>query len=177
MSSVSTINCLSNSQKEEKEMKNDLESTRPILEKIFPKYREYPVNSMMPTVGYNSNGYIASMLIIVDDFMLEDFKKDKSDKVDLEIDCCTKRNSNGIGKDLIIRFDFYFKTGHPVFKTIVYGDLLDDQKRFIEGLKQVNDIMIWILDKDYNIFRVLNTDWNYEEHKDILEPLLQGGLG
>jgi ABC-type phosphate/phosphonate transport system permease subunit len=64
-----------------------------------------------------------------------------------------------------------------LYLRIVYGDLLDDQKRFIEGLKQVNDIMIWILDKDYNIFRVLNTDWNYEEHKDILEPLLQGGLG
>ncbi|NLX76799.1 MAG: hypothetical protein GXZ01_05410 [Clostridiaceae bacterium] len=153
-------------------MKDDIYLAQPVLERIFPRYTEYPMNSVTPAISYSRNGILLSMLILADDVMARDFKADDKDEVGIEITCYTRENQDGIGEDLVIRFVFQFSTGHPMFEAVIAGDLLDHQKDFVRALKQVDELILWIVDSSYKVFRVLELSWNYEGHKEVLEPLL-----
>lgn len=145
-----------------------------LMEKIFTRFREYPMNSMTPALSTNVDGKeVVSMLILGDDYMVQDFKQDTEGRVDIKISCYTERNQHNIGKDLVVRIDFYYPTGHPIFETVLYGDLAKGQKEFIEALKTVDKVVVWVADKDREAIKVMQLEWDYKAHADILDKLLE----
>lgn len=157
--------------KKEKIIMNILE-TQGVMQKVFPKYKQYPLNSMIPALSLNDNKIVVSMLIIADDEMIKDFIIDQSGMVDVEINTYLDNNEYNIGKDLKIRFDFYYPTGHPIFEATIHGDLLDRQKDFVEALKMVDSIVIWIADKNRKVKKVMNVSWDYNLAKHTLDQLV-----
>lgn len=153
---------------EEANMKDNKE-IQELARKIFPQMGMYPMNSMTPSIS-NENKSV-SFFILADDEMIQDFREHKGVS-SVEITTYLENNENRIGKDLVIRIDFYFPTGHPIFETVVYGDLLDEQIYFIKALKQVDKIALWIANKDRVVEKIMYLNWNYNNHKNTLEELI-----
>ena len=147
----------------------DVSDTNQIMRKVFPNLDEYIMNSMTPSLSDNDGKTVISMLVLGNDFMIQDFKADKDGKVRIDTTCYIEENEYGIGKDLIIRFDFYYKTGHPIFETVIMGDLPEAQEAFIKGLNVVDKIYIWIADNKREVFKIMEVNWGYNAHKEVLD--------
>jgi Ca2+-binding EF-hand superfamily protein len=146
-----------------------------LMKKLFPQIKKYPMNSMTPNISRDDdNKIVVSMLALADDEMIQDFVKDTDGKVDIEINCYLEKNKNNIGRDLVIRFNFYYPTGHPIFESVIYGDLLDRQKDFIEALMRVDNIMVWVVDKHHKVRKVIQTTWDYRPSAKLFNELLEG---
>jgi hypothetical protein len=158
--------------KEKKMTNKDKKRLQALMGKVFPRYREYPIYSMIPALDSDEDRVVVSMLITGDDMMLQDFKADTEGRADVETICYTEKNEHGVGKDLVIRIDFFYPTGNPTFKAVIYGDLLDLQKDFVKALSKVNELVVWVADKNRKVLNVMELDWDYIAHKPVLEQFL-----
>ncbi|MFW6047013.1 MAG: hypothetical protein ACOCP4_04420 [Candidatus Woesearchaeota archaeon] len=148
--------------------KEELIKAQPYMERIFPRHTIYPMNSMTPSVGESKDGPTISFLLLGDDDLIQDFIKDTSGRVNIETSIYTEENKKGIGKDLVIRFIFMYPTGQPICETVLYGDLAEEQKRFIEDMKKVDRFLIFVSNKNHQLVKVIELDFDYKSHLDIL---------
>lgn len=141
------------------------------MEIMFPRMGEYITDSMTPVLGKNvvSNDPVIHMLILGSD--VEEF--DNNEDVMIETSVYLEENKNKIGKDVVIRLDFFFKNEHPYFETVIYGDLLSVQTQFIEALKKVDTLYIWVANKEREFVKLIELDWDYNCHKDMFNTVLQ----
>lgn len=142
-----------------------------ILNEVFPKNKEYSINSLTPTVLDDGRKVVISFLAVLDDYMIQNFIFDKNSKVDIKISTYLERNKYNIGKDLAMRFDFYYPTGHPMLETVIYGDLKDKQKSFVKALRQVDEFIFWVVDKDTQVKKVMQVNWDSNKSKDTLDEI------
>lgn len=147
----------------------DVSDTNKLIKKVFPNLDKYVMNSMTPSLSYNEGEIIISMLILGDDFIMQDFKADKEGKVKIETTCYIEENKYNIGKDLVIRFEFHYDTGYPMFESVITGDQLEAQKTFIKALSTVDKIYIWVADNKREVFKIIEVNWDYTVHKEILD--------
>lgn len=155
---------------ESTDFSND-ERIQELARRIFPQMDIYPMNSMTPSIANDENGKAVSFFVLADDEMIQDFRQHKGIS-NIEISTYLEKNENGIGKDLVIKLDFFFPTGHPIFETVVYGDLLDKQTDFVKALREVNKIALWIANKDRVVEKVMYLSWSYDDHKKTLDKLI-----
>jgi hypothetical protein len=59
-------------------------------------------------------------------------------------------------------------------ESVIYGDLLDRQKDFIEALMRVDNIMVWVVDKHHKVRKVIQTTWDYRPSAKLFNELLEG---
>lgn len=138
-----------------------------LVQQIFPDIIKYPINSITPVIGKNKDSIIVSMFILGDDFMLQDFRENS--EIETKISCTSKIEK--AFKSLSIRFDFLFKTGHPVFECKFTNENLSVSKEILEALTKVNEFIVWVIDKEYKVLKVLHLDWDYEIHKNIINNI------
>ncbi len=149
-------------------MNNNIEDMQVLMRKVFPDMDKCHMNGMLPAIGYGRNKVVVSILILADDLMIRDFMNDTEDKVSVKTSCFTRKNKSGMGQDLIIRLDFFCKTGQPTFEAVIASELKKRRKDLIKALKKVDELVVWVADKDRKVQKVMCVDWDYEIHKRIL---------
>lgn len=157
-------------------MYNQLDKKRikKIMDKVFINNKEYPINAIIPSISADKNGRsIISMLILADDNNLKHFLENMNDEADVEITTYLRDNYKNMGKDLIMRLHFYYKTGSPLYEALIPGELMDTQKDFIKALQIVNEFYVWIANRNREPEKIIRVSWDYNYAKDILEDLLK----
>jgi hypothetical protein len=146
-----------------------------LMKKIFISYEEYPLNTLVPSIAIGRDGEtVLSMLIITDDITSRHIKANKDKVVDIKTSCYTETDESGMGENLIIALQFFYSASQPIFRTIIFGDLNDEQMQFLEALKSVSEFIIWITDKKHQVLKVMTLNWDYEAHRKNLEAFIAG---
>lgn len=152
------------------------ETNQAIMEKLFSDWETFPINSMIPRMFYKKEGSIdreaVVFLILGDDYMVSDFKLEPPDgNVEIDATISLRQNENKIGKDLYIRFDFLFPTGHPIFDVTIYGDDPLTQKTFCEALIRVDKLYLFVASQEFKLISVKELTWNATNYPEIYEIL------
>jgi len=157
-----------------------LELNEKIMHRIFPQWKQYPINSLTPSIEEyddTEEPIAIHMMFIGDDYMLQDFAReqytDAQGKVMIETSLYIEPNEFKVGKDLVLRFEFFYPTGNPVLETVIVGDMPDMQKYFIKSLEKIDKFYLWIADRKGKMVRVKRITWNYDGHKTILNQIMQ----
>lgn len=142
-----------------------------LAKSVFPAMGNYPVNSMVPSVGTANGKQKVSFLITADDERIKGFRSNQ-EVIEVEIKTLARENSQGKGRDLVMRLDFDFPIGHQVFEAVIPGNQCNGRKGFVKALREVDKLVFWIGNKNRVIENVLNLNWDYCEHKATIEKLL-----
>jgi len=135
----------------------------------FPNMNLYPLNSMTPTLDEDG---VISLLIIGEEELIQDIRKDKDGQVNLQISCYLESNKLGLGQDIVIRIEFFYPSGTPSFETVIYGHLLHKQSKFVHALEKAKCFAMFVADANRKVFKVMSILWDFEVHRSILEPFL-----
>lgn len=142
-----------------------------LARRIFPGMDNYPVNSMIPSVGIVNGRQKVSFLITADDEKIKGFRSSQSAMV-VELTTFIRETPQGKGEDLVMKLDFDFPTGHQVFEAVIPGNQCRGKEGFAKALKEVDKFTVWIGNKDRVIECVLKLRWDYCEHRATIEKLL-----
>lgn len=71
----------------------------------------------------------------------------------------------------MIRLDFLFSTGYPVFVTRIFGDDPLKQREFLEALLRVDKIYIFVTNSRFRLIKVKELPFNATEHPEINQLL------
>jgi hypothetical protein len=142
-----------------------------LAKRVFPGMDNFPVNSMVPSVGFVKGKQKVSFLITADDEGIKGFRSSQGE-IEVELTTFTRENPQGVGEDLVMRLDFYFPTGNKMFEAVIPGNHCGGQKHFVKALREVGRFVLWIGNKERVIENALNLNWDYCEHKATLEKLL-----
>lgn len=137
---------------------NDLQT---IANEVFgTDWSFYPVGTLMPVVHkYSDGSYIVSILNICESSVAVKFKEEG-----LKVAIDTEISDKGT---LIIRYHFPFH----VFTMEVFPKY-QETKVFIEALKTVDNICMWVFNDKYEVQSVRELGWNYKDYSDVLDKLI-----
>lgn len=142
-----------------------------IMAQLFPGYENFQVHSVTPSIYGERDNPVVSFMIVCNDEAVQDFSR--GEEIYVEVITSLEENKNGSGYDLHMRFEFIFPLFKLQFFTAVEGDNREQQKHFAEVLNKVDKFVIWLVDKEKNLVSVLQTGWDFESNKKVLEKLLQ----
>ena len=112
-----------------KELMNEL------VEQLFPHRKDYPVNSMTPTVISGADGKKIAMLVVGDD-LVEEYLWAHEGVPEITGTLYLEENKYKIGKDLIISFVVACDAGTLHFETSILGDEIKAQQLILDILSK-----------------------------------------
>ncbi len=155
-----------------KDSLSEQEKVQQEMMKLFPSVHSLPINSVAHTLYYKSPAHpVLTFLIIGNNDKLMPFIIDPVAEVHTRASAYAQPNKYGKGKDLVIRFEFALSEGIAIFETILVGDDPDWMRTYVSALKKMDSFMVWIVDAQRNVLKVLRTNWDYKMHKHILKSL------
>lgn len=141
------------------------------IEKVFPGWRQYPGNSMTPGMAGEGNNATVFFLVKCDEEIVQDFRKEPpGSKVLINTLTYWEKSQYGEGRDLVIRFDFYFDTGQPQLETVLYHDV--DCSALAQALLQVTNVHIIVITTAGEYVKTKLVSWRPEKHRGSLKLLL-----
>ncbi|QOX62598.1 hypothetical protein FRZ06_04175 [Anoxybacterium hadale] len=148
------------------------ETNQEVMESLFPEWNKYPLNSLIPVVTKYDNAdepIALSMLYIGDDETVIAFQSElKGGHIDIETMLWIEENKSNLCKDLAMSFGFMGLKGNPTMNTLVSGDNMVAQNELINALYSINHLYLFITDKDGELIKVKQIEWNHEEHIAVL---------
>lgn len=159
--------------------KKDQHNLRKLLYEIYPELDSFSPNNMIPAVfkaqvDTQVDGNIRVILLA---YAEKKFFKhiSRSKNFEDEITITAQPNKDNIGEDLVIKLDLTSKLGQSTFLSVASGSYPMYQKGFIQTLKEVNEIYVWLVTyPKKEIIGVLKIPFNHEDHKEIFDRLLDG---
>ncbi len=155
--------------KDETDLRNN-KGIQELAKRIFPAMDNYPVNSMVPSVGIVNGRKKVSFLITADDEKIKGFRSSQSAIV-VELTTFIRKTPQGKGEDLVMKLDFDFPTGHQVFEAVIPGNQCSGEDGFAKALREVDKFTVWIGNKDRVIECALKLRWDYSQYKATIEKL------
>jgi hypothetical protein len=76
-------------------------------------------------------------------------------------------NRNGQGQDLHLRFEFAFPFFTLQFFTAVEAGN-PQQTDFIRVLTEVDFFVVWLVNQEKDLLKVLKVNWDKDKHREIL---------
>jgi hypothetical protein len=157
-------------------IKESITSNQQVMQRLFLDWKSFPINSMIPKIFYYKDNptepEAVVFLILGDDYMVSDFKLEPpGGSVIVETNISLKKNVHKIGRDLVIRFDFLYPTGHPVFEATVYGDDPPRQREFCAALVRVDKLYVFVANQKFKLIKAKELAWNPTEHQEIYDIL------
>jgi hypothetical protein len=109
------------------------------------------------------------MLYVGDDETIQAFQSEpKGGNIDIETMLWIEENKNNHCKDLAMSFGFIGLKGNLTMSTLVSGDNIFAQNELINALYSIDHLYLFIADKDGELIKVKQIEWNQEEHKEVL---------
>jgi len=147
---------------------DDYQELTALLGQVFPGYEDFAVDSVTPSI--TGQGQVVSYLVVCNEEAARDFQEHK--EIGVEVVPSIRPNKKGQGQNLILMVEFSFDWFSLQFFTAVDGENREQQKEFARILTQVDFFIIWLVDKDKNLLKVLQVKWDKEKYQDILRQLL-----
>lgn len=143
-----------------KELMNEL------IERLFPRRKEYLVNSMTPTVIDGPDGRKLAMLVVGDD-LVEEYLWAHEGMPEIRGTLYLEENKYKIGKDLIISFIVVCDAGTLHFETSVLGDEQKAQLLIMDIFSKPTEVGIFVVNQNLEIVSLLKCDFNPEHYQEL----------
>lgn len=138
-----------------------------LVEQLFPHRKDYPVNSMTPTVISGPEGNRLAMLVVGDD-LVEEYLWAHEGIPEISGTIYLEDNKYKIGKDLIISFVVACDAGMLHFETNVLGDEQKAQQMVLDIVSKPTEVGIFVVDQDREIVEFLKAHLYPEKYMDVL---------
>lgn len=146
---------------------DELNQLKNLMAQVFPGYEAFCIDSVTPSVTGDSS--VVSFMIVCNEEASRDFTE--YNDISAEVVASVDENKRGNGKDLTLRFEFSFPVFSLQFFTTIEGENYGQQKEFVRVLSSIDFFIIWLVDKEKNLLKVLQVEWDKEGHKEILMKL------
>lgn len=130
-----------------------------LMSQVFPGYKEFKVDSVTPSI--TGEEPLVSFMVVCNDEASQDFLQ--TDEISVEV----IPSVDDQNKDLHLRLDFTFQLFSLQFFTKVDADN-PRRGEFARVLTQVEFFVIWLVDKDKELLKILKIDWDHDLNKEIL---------
>ncbi len=134
-----------------------------LMSQVFPGYKEFKVDSVTPSItGVEP---LVSFMVVCNDESSHDFLQ--TDEISVEV----IPSVDDQNQDLHLRLEFTF----PLFSLQFFTKVDADNPRrgeFARVLTQVEYFVIWVVDKDKELLKVLKVSWDRKQNKEILQKVI-----
>lgn len=138
-----------------------------LMAQVFPGYEAFGIDSVTPSI--TGGGAIVSFLIVCNEEASCEFRK--NEELAVEVVASLEDSLRSKGKDLNLRFEFSFPLFSLQFFTTVEAENAAQQRNFAHILTEIDSFVIWLVDKDKNLLKVLQVKWDKKAHKKILAQI------
>jgi hypothetical protein len=136
-------------------------------------FKTYPKNSMIPAiVKRENNSEIVSMIIIADGETLSLINGYKDERLDIQVTTYLEDINDGMGKNLVIRFDIFYPHAHSLYEGVVHDEPKGQQRDFIKALENSKVIDLVVTDENRKVHRVIPVEWDYDKSKNVFDRIL-----
>jgi len=141
-----------------------------LMSQVFPGHQEFLADSVTPSITGTIDNPVVSFMVVCNEEASKDFRENED--ISVEVVGSIKDNKRDLGKDLILRFEFAFPVFSLQFFTAIEGENAKQQSDFARILMETDYFIIWLVDQDKNLLKVLQVDWNNESHMEILKNII-----
>jgi hypothetical protein len=135
-----------------------------LMGQVFPGYEDFGVDSVTPSI--TGKDPIVSFLVVCNQEASHDFEVNED--ISVEVTPSVRENKGGQGKDLILRFEFSFPVFSLQFFTAVEAQNGDQQQEFARILSRVDFFVVWLVDEEKKLLKVLKIEWDKDKNQKIL---------
>jgi len=152
----------------------DTMTDQQMMEVAFPDWRNYPPNSMTPLLQDYGKQKVIAFLVLADDAIIQNFANEQpGNNVNVRSSLYKEANRNGVGFDIVLRFEFLFgEEDNPYFESVFYGDDPRTQVEFCKALKEVREFYIFIANNQGKLLKLKHISWSGQD-----DPLLDEAIG
>ncbi|NLI91969.1 MAG: hypothetical protein GX434_07090 [Peptococcaceae bacterium] len=143
---------------EDKQMKE-------LMGQIFPGCEDFKIDSVTPSIS--GQDPIVSFLVVCNDEASKDFMENQEVSVEVIPSVDEKQD---LGMDLNLRIEFSFPVFSLQFFTTVQGEN-PRQGDFARVLSIVDFFVVWLVDKNKDVLKVLKVQWDAKKYQEILSAL------
>lgn len=138
-----------------------------LMAQVFPGYEDFFIDSVIPSVTGESP--VVSFMIVCNEEASQDFRDNED--ISAEVVASIAENRRGMGKDLALRVEFSFPVFSLQFFATIEGENSKQQREFARILTEIDYFIIWLVDNEKNLLKVLQVEWDKEVYKEILMKL------
>ncbi len=149
---------------------SSIDPLQQLIQQMFPHYRSYPVNAMVPALINGPNGPRVAMLAVGDETVVSHLSSDLETDRPMAM-AYLEDNRYGIGRDLIIRFELACPSGTVSLETSVPGDEQKGQALVLNALQTPQEIGIFVVDEERTLVRILKADWDPAPYSAVFSLL------
>jgi hypothetical protein len=144
---------------------SDDQQMKDLMAQVFPGYEEFRADSVTPSI--TGKDQVISFLVVCNEEAAKDFRENQ----EFSVRVLASVNENKAGyKDLNLCFDFAFPVFNLQFFTTVLGENAK-QKDFVRALLTVDFFVLWLVDQDKDLLKILKVDWEKDKYEEILAEL------
>ena len=140
-----------------------------LMSRIFPGHEEFLIDSVTPAI---TSGNRLSFMIVCNDDAKGAFLE--TEEIYAQVFLSAEENMRGQGFDLNLRFEFTFPVFELQFFATIEVDNTRQQKVFVDLLTKVEQFIVWVVDKDKSILKILQVAWDAEGQLEIINKILNG---
>ena len=137
---------------------------------MFPHYRSYPVNAMVPALINGPKGPRVAMLAVGDETVVGHLSSELATDRPVAL-AYLEDNRYGIGRDLVLRFELACPDGAVALEASVPGDEQKGQALVLDALQSPQEIGIFVVDEERNLVKILKADWDPAPYAAIFSLL------
>lgn len=138
-----------------------------LMSRVFPGYKEYPLDSVTPSITGNNR---VSFLVVCNEEAVRSFSE--TEEIYAQLFLSNEDNRKGQGKDLHLRLEFSFPLYQLQFFAAIECDNSAQQKNFARVLAGVDQFIIWLVDQEKNLLKVLQAAWDKSGQQEVLAEIL-----
>lgn len=142
---------------------NQSQQIKELMTQVFPGYNDFGADSVTPSI--TGEEPLVSFMIVCNDEAAKDFLENQEISVEVMPNFVESRN--GQGQDLYLRFEFAFPLFTLQFFTAVEAGN-PQQTDFIRVLTEVDFFVVWLVNKEKELLKVLKVNWDKDKHREIL---------
>ncbi len=150
------------------ENNNEVELSE-LMSLIFPGHEGFLLDSVTPAITGEDR---LSFMIVCNDEAKEAFLE--IEEIYAQVFLSAEENIRGKGLNLNLRFNFTFPVFELQFFATVDGDNSKQQKVFAELLTKVEQFIVWIVDEDKSILKILQVSWDKDRQLEKIDKILSG---
>ena len=139
-----------------------------VMEQVFPGYRQFKLESITPSIFGEREKPVISFMVVCNDEAARDFRNE--DEVYIEIAPAIEEKDGGF--DFLMKFELIYPLYQLQLFMAIEKENREQQRSFVDALSKVDIFVLWMVDKDKNIIKILQTKWDYAISKEILDKLL-----
>lgn len=150
-------------------MQNDIRLTQPLMERIFPDMLEQKHKPVLFSLTNDGYGMTKRISILIRPAPGEQDIFRASNGFYTVQTSCFIGNENGKYR-LTLQFDFVLKERIFGFQSDINPNSNEGQG-LINALKYSDNIILWVVDNESQVIKVIEISWDYNKHKKTFNDL------